>query len=71
MISKASALKKIKAKNQIAQFADEQEEEQVGFEELMDYKYGRNDGEKFFFEKQEILEYEFCSNCDAVHNDHP
>lgn len=57
MVSKASALKKIKAKNQMAEFIDEEDEEQVGFEELMDYKYGKSDGEKFFFEKEQIKEY--------------
>ena len=39
MASKVSVMKKIKAKNQIAQFIDE--DEQAGFQELMDYKYGK------------------------------
>ena len=41
MASRLTAMKKIKAKNQMAEFIEEKEEEELGFEELMEYKYGR------------------------------
>ena len=35
----------------------------------MEYKHGKD--KSFHFEKDDIIEYEFCEFCDEVHNDHP
>ena len=40
-LSKQSVMKKIKAKNRIAEFEDEDEEIHEGFDQLIDYKFGR------------------------------
>lgn len=42
--SKVSALKKIQAKNRLAQFVEEEQEEDLGFDELIQFKYGKGDG---------------------------
>jgi hypothetical protein len=48
-------MKKIKAKNRIAEFEDEDEEIHEGFDELIDYKFGKEKDEKVYFEKEEII----------------
>lgn len=37
----------------------------------MEFKYGKDKNEGFFFENEEKKEYDFCEDCDSVHNDHP
>ena len=56
-MSKASVMKKIKAKNRIAEFSSEDEEINDGFDELLEYKFGMDKSQKVYFEKEEILSY--------------
>lgn len=59
---------KLKAKNQIAEFIEEEEELDVEFEELMDYKYGASKWKDFHFEQDSRKpEHVFCPFCDSIH----
>lgn len=47
--SKITATKKILAKNQIAEFTEEQLDENIGYDELLEFQYGKNKGQSFHF----------------------
>jgi hypothetical protein len=66
--TRQSFQKKLKAKNQIAEFVEEEDEEfSEEFEELMDYKYGASKWKNYHFENEASnLNYSFCENCDDV-----
>ena len=68
--SKDTMMKKIKAKNQIAEFIDEEDEYLHDFEDIIDYKHGKAHG--FHFEKESNkAEFYFCPRCDIITDDHP
>ena len=69
-VSRASVVKKMKARNMIAEFEEEEAEEELGMEELLEFKYGRS-GDGVYFEREAMQEHCFCPDCDAIHNDHP
>jgi hypothetical protein len=52
-VSKQTVLKKMKARNQIAEFEDEDEAENEWFDELMEFKFGKDRNSNFHFEKEE------------------
>jgi hypothetical protein len=52
-VSKQTVIKKIKARNQIADFEDEDEDENEWFDELMQFKFGKDRNSNFHYERDD------------------